>query len=99
MDRVLRETLAAADPDAPLEAAELEALLQVARRHGNADLSLQPVAVELVEAVLWTRFRAVSGRGDLWQSLAVRIAATLWEDPTSRGRLQVLWSRLTEAAR
>ena len=99
MDRVLEETLAAADAGASLDPGELEALKEVARRHANEPLTLSPVATELVEAVLSTRFGRLRDKVEQWQSISSAIAETLMDDPSSRDRLQSLWARLSEATR
>nr|MBL7038366.1 hypothetical protein [Pirellulaceae bacterium] len=96
MDQVLQETLAATDADTPLDPSELEALIDVARQHSGQTLA--SVVVELVEAVLATRFGGISDGGDRWRSMASAIAETLMDDPASRDRLESLWARLCEAA-
>jgi len=98
MDRVLQETLAATDADTPLDPTELAALIDVARRHCGQTPTLASIVVELVEAVLATRFGGVSDGGDRWRSMSSAIAETLMDDPTSRDRLESLWTRLCEAA-
>ena len=99
LEKVLRETLAVSDPEVPMSRGEWEALRQVAQRHMNVALSLDPVAIQLVTAILVTRFHDVACPDELWQTLARQIAETLWEDPTSQTRLHALWARLTEAVR
>lgn len=97
IERVLQETLTASATGAPLDSHEMAALQDVARRHRGADLTSQPVLVDLVAALLQARFSALAGRGPLCQTLAERIAETLWGDPLSQQRLYLLWARLTEA--
>lgn len=99
LEKVLRETLAASDPEVPMSPGEWEALREVAQRHTDLGLSLDPVVIQLVTAILVTRFRDVECPAELWQVLARQIAGTLWEDPTSRARLHALWGRLIEAVR
>jgi hypothetical protein len=72
-------------------------LRAIATRHANVELSLEPVARELVAGLLAAKFRCLACPADVWEGLAVPIARTLWEDPTCRARLQSLWTRLTEA--
>jgi hypothetical protein len=99
LEQVLRETLAVSDPEVPLSRSEWEALRQVAERHKVVALSLDPIAVQLVTAILVTRFHDVECPAELWQTLARQIAGTLWEDPTSQARLHAIWASLTEAVR
>ncbi len=99
MERVLRETLAVTEADVPLEGAELTALEDVARRFIGTALSLHPVVVALVQAILSARFGSLACYPDVGQAVSLRIAQTLWDDPTSQARLLRLWARLTEAVR
>jgi len=99
MQRVLRETLAVTEADVPLDTAELTALEDVARRFIDAALSLHPVVVALVGAILSARFGYLACRPEVCQAVSLRIAETLWEDPASQARLLRLWARLTEAVR
>ena len=86
MERVLRETLAVTEADVPLEGAELTALEDVARRFIGTALSLHPVVVALVQAILSARFGSLACRPDVGQAVSQRIAETLWDDPTSQVR-------------
>ena len=96
MERVLRETLAAAEQDAAFNPADVAALREVVRQHSGIPISLEPVAIDLVLALLTTHFRSTARPPEFWQALAKRIATTLWDDPPSQTRLQRLWSRLSE---
>lgn len=99
MERVLRETLAVTEANLPLDGAELTALENVARKFIDTTLSVQPVVVALVQTILSARFASLGSGPDLCQAVSLRIAETLWEDPTSQARLLRLWARLTEAVR
>lgn len=99
LEQVLRETLAVSDPEVPLSHGEWEALRRVAEQHAGVALSRDPIAVQLVTAILVTRFHNVDCPAEVWQTLARQIAETLWEDPTSQARLHALWVRLIEALR
>ena len=99
MERVLQETLSATARGQPLDAAEMAALLDVARRHAGAALSLEPVAVDLVQALLQVRFASLVTEAEFRLAAATRIATTLWDDPPSHDRLEVFWNRLSEAVR
>jgi hypothetical protein len=94
LESVLQWTEATLWADDPLEAADVDALRQVARRHPGAPLSPDPVAVELVQAMLQTQFAVHADWLPVWQGASGVIAQTLFEDPGARERLEVLWSRL-----
>jgi len=62
-------------------------------------LTLEPVAVDLVQALLQVRFASLVREAEFRLAAATRIATTLWDDPPSHDRLQVFWNRLSEAVR
>jgi hypothetical protein len=95
LDSVLQWTEATLAADDPLEAADVEGLREVARRHRGEPVSLKPAAVELVEAMLQTQFRVHAEWLPVWRNASEWIAESLWEDPASRSRLEGLWGRLT----
>ncbi len=99
LEQVLSETVLNApgtgDPMAP---EEMEALYEVARRHPGKPLTLQPVAVELVEALLMRRFPDQADR-EFWKHLANRIATTLMDDPPTQERLAVFWASLRDTVK
>jgi hypothetical protein len=77
-----------------LESVDTILLLPVAHAHAGKPLTLEPVAVELVQAMLKSHFNAKTLPPPTMQSAARTIAATLMEDPGSRERLERLWSKL-----
>ena len=99
LEQVLRETLVAADSGEPLDPADTQTLVAVARRHRNSPLRLDPVAVDLVQSILQGRFRHLSGRPEFLATMSRQIAETLMDDPQTRQRLEAFWSRLSEAAK
>jgi hypothetical protein len=99
MQQVLEETLAATNGSQPMNPREMQALADVARRHPGQAFSLDPVAIELVSAVLNTQFGEQIADGSERRSMAVRIAETLVESDPARQRLESLWNRLNEAVR
>lgn len=96
-EQVLNETLLAADANEPMDGAELQLLLQVARQHLRQTLSLDPVVIELVQSIVGYRFGRRLGQEQDMEPMSRRIAETLWEDPNAHGRLESLWARLFEA--
>jgi hypothetical protein len=97
MERVLAETLAAADEQGYLHPEELANLRQVARRHVGKPLQCEPMVIELVQSLLATRLPSLASDADRWQPLTAQIAETLWEDDASRDRLHSLWRHLNES--
>ncbi len=98
LESVLQWTEATLAADDLPEAADMDALREVARRYRGEPLSPGPVAVELVQAMLRTRFRAHVDWQPVWQNASTLIAETLLEDPGSRRRLEVLWEHLVRDA-
>jgi len=97
LENVLQETLAVCTSDEPLDRGEIERFLQVARRHRGQPLAADPVAGELVFAVLARHF-AGEFREEFWRAAAARIARTLLDDPVAKARLERFWGRLCEEA-
>ena len=92
LDKVLNETQ---DDGGQLDPAIQQALEAVARRHRGRPLIVDPVAVELVEAVLKTQLDDPALLAAPLRAMALRIAGTLCEDPLMNERLQAFWDRLT----
>jgi hypothetical protein len=82
----------------PLEDDEMVAIREIASRHSGQPLSLDPIVMELVRALVVRWYapgltdKAMHGQ---WNFIADQIAASLYEDPVARERLQLFWSRLT----
>ena len=98
LDQVLQETLAMASPDPSLKPEELDALVDVARRYGPGEPTLDAVA-ELVQAVLRMRFRCLSDARDMMSRMSYEIAGTMRDDPQTWQRIETFWARLCEASR
>jgi hypothetical protein len=96
LQQVLAETRETLLLDEPLAAGDQQALAEVARRHRGRPLTLEPVARELVSAILRNHFSGLPGflRGE--QSLSAQVAQSLMEDPVARERLEAFWVRLGE---
>jgi hypothetical protein len=95
LDAVLRATLESGEGDERVTADEVEALRAVARGRGGP-LVFDPVAVELVEAIILVNYGHLKRPPEVWRAVAVKIATLLFESPTSRARLENLWARLLE---
>jgi hypothetical protein len=97
LEKVLQETLLGGEgsPDEPL----LAALGEVARRHKGQPLSLDPVLVDLIEAIVRINLGQSAVKDAQLGLMPRQIAETLWNDLPSRDRLERFWTRLGEAAR
>ncbi len=95
LDSVLERTERLLSGNEPLEVADIEAVRDVARRYPNEPLSLEPIVVELVRAILHVHFRALPSWHSAWHDASRHVAETLFEDPVSRERLAALWGALS----
>jgi hypothetical protein len=96
LERVLRQTLTVCGSNEPLDAGSRKALREVVARHRGRPFSLEPVAVELVAAVLRANVEATSSSLDTWRAVSFQVARTLCDDPASRKRLEAFWGRLSQ---
>lgn len=96
LDRILEETRLGETAVDEEGAEGLRALRQAAVRHPGAAFSLEPVAVELVRAVVGPAYRKLAGSEEAWQVMTQKIAQTLFDDLRTRRRLEILWQRLCE---
>jgi len=97
LESVLRQTLEDDDSGVPLDDADRRALLKVADRHRGEPLSVDPIIKELVQALLQTHFRDLSGVQPFGDRACEEIAQALFDDPVAHGRLEQFWRRLCEA--
>lgn len=93
LEKVLQETIDACENE-PLDGPEKERIRAVVERYAGHPLTLEPVAVELVEAVLLGSFPDLSCSPQRTRLLSTQVAGTLMEDPHSQPRLAALWERL-----
>lgn len=94
LDVVMHQTVAALDERTLAQNVDLPRLQSVARRHASDVLTLDPIVVELIEAVLETHLPPSMQSGGLKSKIARAVAQPLFDNPTSRGRLELLWSQL-----
>ena len=97
LEDVVRQTLAGQQPGS-VGAEEIEALQQIAKQYGGVPLELQPVAGELVTALLKLRFRSLGLSDEVWQNVGRRVAGTLLDDPVAGDRFRQLWRQLGGAS-
>lgn len=96
LEQVLSETAAGQFVPGAVEPAIAGALDAVARRHRGAAMQLDPVGVELLEALLAAQFPVLASRGELLSQAARAVGTSLLADPTARLRLEHLWAILGE---
>jgi hypothetical protein len=93
LERVLAQTEAAAADSEAIRPAEREALLSVAKKYRGQQLCLDPIGVDLVQAMLTSQF---PGNGVNWRSVAADVAFVLMDDPVSLPKVESLWTHLSE---
>ncbi len=96
LESVLEHTAGACGENDGLDAAQRQAVSEVARRYRGQPLAPFPILSELVRAMLVSEFRERPEWSSAWGAVAGRVAQTLWDDHLSRERLEALWSRLAE---
>jgi len=104
LERVLQETVTDDGDREPLSGEDKAALLEVAARYRNQPLSLDPIVIALIEAMVRTHFTVLSGAVppaardavDSWRPITAQVGRALWDDPAARARLEVFWHRLGE---
>ncbi|MCR4414139.1 MAG: hypothetical protein NUV77_17115 [Thermoguttaceae bacterium] len=96
LESILERTDAASRTDDALDPQQRLALDGVVRRYRGQPLSLDPIATEMVRAMLTTEFRDRPEWAGAWDAVSGHVAQTLWEDQVSRDRLEALWLRLSE---
>src|SRR4026209_1272487 len=79
MEKVLKETVSAAEAELPANA-DWHSLLQVARRHRGRPFSVEPVLLEMVASLLRLRAAHIRLATDAQQAMVQRIAATIYDD-------------------
>ena len=95
---MLDRALVSPDPSETVFPRDLEALSEVCRRLGGQPFCLEPVAVELVQAVLRDFYGGETSPKDAWRSISLDIAQTLLDDPALSERFSGLWARLVRAS-
>ena len=96
---ILDRALSCLEPTDREVRSDLGVLSKVAARHPGKPFTLDPIAIDLVEAMLDSSFSSLGCRPGAWRSVSEAVARTLCDDPTAQERLQALWLRLTEASR
>ena len=95
LDQVLEVTKF--DRDEPLSVEEMQALTNVAKRHRQKQFALDPVAIDLVGAILRLRLNQPNTPKEYWDKISMEVASTLCDSPKVNARLKNFWKRLVEA--
>lgn len=98
LESVLHATLTICASDEPLDPSDVQRLRDVARRHAGCGTMSEPIAIELVRAVLEGHFLSADDAQGVGPAVAIQIARSLLDDPASKARLQRFWDRLTGEA-
>ena len=93
-DAVMQQTAAALDEQTLTRTVDLPRLREVACRHASDSLTLDPIVIELIEAVLETHLPPSLQSSGIKSKIARAVAQSLFDNPVSRGRLERLWSQL-----
>jgi hypothetical protein len=96
LGQVLQHTTEIGDGGEPLERREREALAEVARRYRGQPLDVDPVATELVGAMLVTLIPSPPNSAEGRAVIARCVAQTLVDDPRCQERLAAIWKRCCE---
>ncbi|MEX0712151.1 MAG: hypothetical protein WD278_07360 [Pirellulales bacterium] len=96
LEKVVEQTLLNLGGSEPMAPEDVAALREVASRHSGRVFGLEPVAVEMVEAVLRGQFEQLH-TDQSRRAIAAEVATTIYEDQVSHDRLLALWNRLSEA--
>lgn len=98
LEDVLKQTAALYSLDPTSDPADLEPLLEVARRYREPELSLDPILIELVRATLSRQPGKNTESDQQLKLIAERVARTLFENPDARARVNDLWVQLQAVA-
>jgi len=99
LDQILSLTSGGTPQAGFVEPSDVQPLLDVARSLASVPFVLEPVAVELIHAVLQVQFQKAGLDAEQVRAMARQIATTLCDDPTSRSRLENLWKSLVDNTR
>lgn len=96
LDQVVRTMVESLEADEQATAEEIAALGAVATRLGNLPLTLDPVVIALVEAMITVNYGHLKRAPEIWTGTAHKIATLLFDSPAARARLDNLWRSLLE---
>ena len=96
LKEILQHTSEIGGDGEPLERREREALADVVRRYRGRPLDVEPVAAELVGAMLVTLLPSPANSAEDRAVVARHVAQTLLDDPRCQDRLAAIWKRCCE---
>lgn len=96
LEAVLQQTLAMSGAADDATARDLGALRLVVERHRGRPFALEPVAVDLIDALLHDKLDEGKLTPAARRTMVEQIAQSIYEDPVTHGRFQALWTRLSE---
>jgi hypothetical protein len=94
LEDVIKQTAALYSLEQTSDPADLEPLVEVARRFPDAEFELDPVLIELVTAALRRQMTQLGKSHEQLKVVANRVAQALYENPETQTRLSALWLRL-----
>ena len=97
LEEVINETLLERS-ERPIDPQQLEVLRRVASKHAGQELNLQPILVELVDAILKTSFQSPRILSNNSSQMSLEIAHAMYDAPSTRARLVNFWKILVEAS-
>ena len=95
LDQILELALGGAPQAGFVEPDDVTAMRKVAKSLAGHSFSLEPVVIELIQAVLQLQFQKAGIPSATVQAMARQIATTLYDDPSARARLEALWAGLS----
>ena len=98
LEEVLERALVAPDPLSVFSGADWSAVADVVRARREETFALDPVAIELVGALLRPYLGGRKGAPEALPAISREIAGSLFEDPVFHHRLRNFWMHLIEAA-
>ncbi len=96
LDAIVQQTAAALDEQSLAQTCDLPRLRDIAQRHGSDALTLDPILIELIAAILETHLPLLARSSTLRAKVARSVSQTLFDNPVCRGRLELLWSQLLD---
>ncbi|HEX3727615.1 MAG TPA: hypothetical protein VHV08_15280 [Pirellulales bacterium] len=96
LDQILALTADSSPPAGGVEGRDVAALRAVAQQWTGHPFALHPVVVELIHAIVQVEFEQAEIPPSTVRAMSEQIAATLYDDPVSRRRLEALWLRLSK---
>jgi hypothetical protein len=98
MEGILRETIRALETKGATNQGDFDALFGVATRFKGMQLTLNPVAKELVAALFKGGFPRLAQSEELRDQISLQVAESLLGDPLQAKLLEHFWAILCEKA-